>query len=170
MEWRPANSSSMWSAKSGSWRSSSEQGAFLALGVWAEQSRYEGERRGGAVIRVRGPAQVVGGTEDRVVLGAERLDHLDGAASAVGAHGYRPPTGRRLGPFVCGQSALSPCGLALRAGGRLKKLANIFSNPLMPSINDCYEPWTYDYETSPTPRRGSTARSRARSPCSRARI
>jgi nitrate reductase beta subunit len=34
----------------------------------------------------------------------------------------------------------------LRAGGRLKKLATIFSNPLLPNIRDYYEPWTYDYE------------------------
>ncbi len=37
--------------------------------------------------------------------------------------------------------------LRLRAGGRFKKLATIFSNPKMPSIHDYYEPWTYDYET-----------------------
>ena len=37
--------------------------------------------------------------------------------------------------------------LQLRAGGRLKKLLTIFSNPKMPSISDYYEPWTYDYET-----------------------
>ena len=37
--------------------------------------------------------------------------------------------------------------LALRAGGRLKKLLTIFSNPKLPSIEDYYEPWTYDYET-----------------------
>lgn len=37
--------------------------------------------------------------------------------------------------------------LQLKAGGRLKKLATIFSNPKMPSIDDYYEPWTYDYET-----------------------
>jgi nitrate reductase beta subunit len=37
--------------------------------------------------------------------------------------------------------------LALKAGGRWKKLANIFSNPKLPSIYDYYEPWTYDYET-----------------------
>ncbi len=36
--------------------------------------------------------------------------------------------------------------LTLKAGGRWKKLATIFSNPLMPSIDDYYEPWTYDYE------------------------
>ncbi len=36
--------------------------------------------------------------------------------------------------------------LTLRAGGRIKKLLNIFANPLMPSISDYYEPWTYDYE------------------------
>ena len=37
--------------------------------------------------------------------------------------------------------------LTLRAGGRFKKLATIFSNPKLPSISDYYEPWTYDYET-----------------------
>jgi nitrate reductase / nitrite oxidoreductase, beta subunit len=37
--------------------------------------------------------------------------------------------------------------LRLKAGGRLKKLFTIFSNPIMPSIDDYYEPWTYDYET-----------------------
>jgi nitrate reductase / nitrite oxidoreductase, beta subunit len=37
--------------------------------------------------------------------------------------------------------------LKLRAGGRLKKLATIFSNPKLPSIQDYYEPWTYDYAT-----------------------
>jgi nitrate reductase / nitrite oxidoreductase, beta subunit len=36
--------------------------------------------------------------------------------------------------------------LTLRAGGRIKKLLTIFSNPLMPNISDYYEPWTYDYE------------------------
>lgn len=36
--------------------------------------------------------------------------------------------------------------LTLKAGGRLKKLLSIFSNPLMPNIRDYYEPWTYDYE------------------------
>ena len=37
--------------------------------------------------------------------------------------------------------------LTLRGGGRLRKLLTIFSNPKMPSIDDYYEPWTYDYET-----------------------
>ncbi|MBK9477007.1 MAG: nitrate reductase subunit beta [Tetrasphaera sp.] len=37
--------------------------------------------------------------------------------------------------------------LALKAGGRFKKLVNIFSNPRLPGIEDYYEPWTYDYET-----------------------
>lgn len=36
--------------------------------------------------------------------------------------------------------------LQLRAGGRLRKLLTIFANPIMPSIQDYYEPWTYDYE------------------------
>jgi nitrate reductase beta subunit len=37
--------------------------------------------------------------------------------------------------------------LRLKGGGRLRKLFTIFSNPVMPSIDDYYEPWTYDYET-----------------------
>lgn len=37
--------------------------------------------------------------------------------------------------------------LQLKAGGKLRKLANIFYNPDLPSIEDYYEPWTYDYET-----------------------
>ncbi|WP_017541050.1 nitrate reductase subunit beta [Nocardiopsis halophila] len=37
--------------------------------------------------------------------------------------------------------------ITLKAGGRLKNLATIFSSPKMPSIQDYYEPWTYDYET-----------------------
>ncbi|GAB3159778.1 nitrate reductase subunit beta [Microbispora hainanensis] len=36
--------------------------------------------------------------------------------------------------------------LQLKAGGRLRKLLTIFANPLMPSIGDYYEPWTYDYD------------------------
>ena len=36
--------------------------------------------------------------------------------------------------------------LKLKAGGRLRKLLTIFANPLMPSIKDYYEPWTYDYD------------------------
>ena len=37
--------------------------------------------------------------------------------------------------------------LTLRSGSRWRKLASIFSNPKLPSIEDYYEPWTYDYET-----------------------
>src|SRR5699024_3716472 len=33
-----------------------------------------------------------------------------------------------------------------KAGGRLKKLSQIFSNPNMPGMKDYYEPWTYDYD------------------------
>ena len=40
--------------------------------------------------------------------------------------------------------------LTLRAGGRVRKLLTIFSSPTMPSIDDYYEPWTYDYETLTT--------------------
>ncbi|MDZ7577097.1 MAG: nitrate reductase subunit beta, partial [Candidatus Nanopelagicales bacterium] len=37
--------------------------------------------------------------------------------------------------------------LRLRSGGRLRRLARIFSNPQMPTLEDYYEPWTYDYDT-----------------------
>jgi nitrate reductase / nitrite oxidoreductase, beta subunit len=40
--------------------------------------------------------------------------------------------------------------LRLRAGGPLRKLANIFFNSDLPSLDDYYEPWTYDYETLTT--------------------
>jgi nitrate reductase beta subunit len=36
--------------------------------------------------------------------------------------------------------------LALKAGGRIKKLLSLFANPVLPNIRDYYEPWTYDYE------------------------
>ncbi|MCC6165964.1 MAG: nitrate reductase subunit beta [Caldilineaceae bacterium] len=34
----------------------------------------------------------------------------------------------------------------LRLHGRLGGLANIFYNPYLPTVDDYYEPWTYDYE------------------------
>ncbi|MDE3070101.1 MAG: nitrate reductase subunit beta, partial [Acidobacteriota bacterium] len=37
--------------------------------------------------------------------------------------------------------------LRLRAGGPLRRLANIFANPNLPALDDYYEPWTYDYES-----------------------
>ncbi|MEU4771648.1 nitrate reductase subunit beta [Micromonospora sp. NPDC023644] len=33
-----------------------------------------------------------------------------------------------------------------RSGGRVKKMFGIFANPKLPSMQDYYEPWTYDYE------------------------
>ena len=37
--------------------------------------------------------------------------------------------------------------LKLRSGGRLKRLAQLFSNPKLPTLQDYYEPWTYEYDT-----------------------
>jgi nitrate reductase / nitrite oxidoreductase, beta subunit len=37
--------------------------------------------------------------------------------------------------------------LRLRGGGYLRKLLTIFWNPDLPTIDDYYEPWTYDYQT-----------------------
>jgi nitrate reductase beta subunit len=35
--------------------------------------------------------------------------------------------------------------LQLKSGNRIRRLANIFHNPDLPSLDDYYEPWTYDY-------------------------
>jgi nitrate reductase beta subunit len=55
--------------------------------------------------------------------------------------------------------------LRLKAGGRLEKLAKIFANPELPSIQDYYEPWTYDYgdlTSAPRSQVQPTARSRSK--------
>jgi len=36
--------------------------------------------------------------------------------------------------------------LSLKSTGKAQVVANIFHNPHMPSIDDYYEPWTYDYQ------------------------
>ncbi|WP_394214612.1 nitrate reductase subunit beta [Brachybacterium vulturis] len=36
--------------------------------------------------------------------------------------------------------------LRQKGGGRLKKLLTLFANPLLPDIDDYYEPWTYEYD------------------------
>ncbi|NEE00629.1 nitrate reductase subunit beta [Phytoactinopolyspora halotolerans] len=36
--------------------------------------------------------------------------------------------------------------LRLKGGGRVRRLLSIFSNPKLPSLQDYYEPWTYDYD------------------------
>ncbi|MFT2017040.1 nitrate reductase subunit beta [Streptomyces sp. 796.1] len=35
--------------------------------------------------------------------------------------------------------------LVPRSGGRLRRLSRIFANPELPTLDDYYEPWTYDY-------------------------
>ncbi|MGH7776470.1 MAG: 4Fe-4S dicluster domain-containing protein, partial [Candidatus Dormibacterales bacterium] len=37
--------------------------------------------------------------------------------------------------------------LRLKAGSQVEKLVKIFWNPDLPTVDDYYEPWTYDYET-----------------------
>src|SRR5581483_11414526 len=54
--------------------------------------------------------------------------------------------------------------LRLKAGGRIKKLLTIFSNPDLPQIDDYYEPWTYDYDkliTAPLSEHDPVARARS---------
>jgi nitrate reductase / nitrite oxidoreductase, beta subunit len=54
--------------------------------------------------------------------------------------------------------------LRLKAGGRVKKLLSIFSNPDLPQIDDYYEPWTYDYDkliTAPLSEHDPVARARS---------
>ena len=51
--------------------------------------------------------------------------------------------------------------LKLKSGGRLKKLLGIFSNNDLPTIDDYYEPWTYDYDmllSAPQTKNGPVAR------------
>ena len=51
--------------------------------------------------------------------------------------------------------------LRLKAGGQLAKLIKIFWNPDLPTLDDFYEPWTYDYEnliTAPLSERDPVAR------------
>src|SRR6478736_8808119 len=36
-------------------------------------------------------------------------------------------------------------GVRLRSTGRGRALANIFHHPKLPTIDDYYEPWTYEY-------------------------
>ncbi|WP_225732014.1 MULTISPECIES: nitrate reductase subunit beta [unclassified Nocardia] len=55
--------------------------------------------------------------------------------------------------------------LVLRGGGRISKLLNIFHNPDLPSLDDYYEPWTYDYDqlvTAPLSDSTPTAAPRSR--------
>ncbi|MEU6478653.1 nitrate reductase subunit beta [Streptomyces sp. NPDC047017] len=40
--------------------------------------------------------------------------------------------------------------LRLRAGGRVRKLLTLFHNPDLPTLDDFYEPWTYDYRSLTT--------------------
>ena len=37
-------------------------------------------------------------------------------------------------------------GIQLKSTGKARVVANIFHNPSMPSLDDYYEPWTYDYQ------------------------
>lgn len=51
-----------------------------------------------------------------------------------------------------------------RIGGKLKLLANIFANPDLPSIDDYYEPFTFDYQhlhSAPESKEAPTARPRS---------
>ena len=41
-------------------------------------------------------------------------------------------------------------GIALRSTSRGKILTGIFHQPYMPTLDEYYEPWTYDYETHVT--------------------
>ena len=51
--------------------------------------------------------------------------------------------------------------LELKAGGRLKKMVQIFANPNLPQIDDYYEPFTFDYarlQNAPLSEAAPTAR------------
>lgn len=44
--------------------------------------------------------------------------------------------------------------LRLKQGGKLRRLFNIFFNPVLPTIDDYYEPWSYNYDTLVTRKQG----------------
>lgn len=44
--------------------------------------------------------------------------------------------------------------LRLKQGGRVRRLLNIFFNPVLPTIDDYYEPWSYDYGSLITRKQG----------------
>lgn len=50
------------------------------------------------------------------------------------------------GTWKGGWSRTKTGGLRLAQGGRLATLAKIFHNPTMPTQDDYYEPWTYEYD------------------------
>lgn len=52
--------------------------------------------------------------------------------------------------------------LTPRSGGRLKKLATLFHNPNLPTIQDYYEPWTYEYDALLSAPRGQRTQPTAR--------
>jgi len=45
--------------------------------------------------------------------------------------------------------------LRLKQGGKLSRLIKIFFNPVLPAIEDYYEPWTYDYQNLTSAPQGS---------------
>ncbi|MCZ9309008.1 nitrate reductase subunit beta [Corynebacterium uberis] len=49
-----------------------------------------------------------------------------------------------------------------RSGGRMRKLATIFHNPKLPTIDDYYEPWTYEYDKLLSAPRGQRTQPTAR--------
>ena len=55
--------------------------------------------------------------------------------------GYEDQEKWKGGWELTGSGRLTP-----KAGGRLKKLLQLFSNPRLPGIEDYYEPWTYEYD------------------------
>ncbi|NOY76889.1 MAG: nitrate reductase subunit beta [Calditrichaeota bacterium] len=60
--------------------------------------------------------------------------------------------------------ALKNGKLQLKSGGRFSKYLNIFHNPDLPTLDDYYEPWTYDYEkltSSPAKKHQPVARPRS---------
>lgn len=59
--------------------------------------------------------------------------------------GY-PKEWENQGKYRGGWKLTSSGKLRLRTGGRVHELTKIFANPQMPTIDDYYEPWTYEYE------------------------
>ena len=91
------------------------------------------------------------------------------ASSTCGSTTSRPSPGsviRRTGRTRASGTAAGWSRTAswIKAGGRVKRLMNLFMNPDLPEIDDYYEPFTYDYahlQTSPLAEAAPTARPRS---------
>ena len=93
---------------------------------------------------------LLGHLQERLDEPARRRVHVvqrrrdEARASATRSAGRTRSSGAAAGSSTAAGSSAS------RPAAPLRKLANLFFNPDLPTLDDYYEPWTYDYETLTT--------------------